>query len=646
MTRQKISKWNRWLRTKGHTASQWLSELLDEPFDPVSRQYTAPKTNLFGRGASTPQSSNFDNAYRTLFQSSQTAHEVWDFLLERLSNGIELPFATLSFVDEERQCLDIRFIRTASESIEPKVSLPFTHSCHLTDAIQRSDTTFTVGSHRLGKALANFLSDWPSHQADNLKVFSIPFLANGEVIALLTLGFHDVDTFVQSKLSYVYSLKDLLAQLLWNLQLKEQIQTQASQHGLTGLNGYHAFQEQFAILCLHARQQQAPLNLALIDIHTLETINKNHSHDVGDQLLRHIANHLKETSTPSEYIACLGGDDFAWVLPDKRTDEAKERIQDFLNTLEPAPIPVDKCLLSIGLAQLNSLNSTPDKLIKAAEEARQLACYQVSQSEQSEIVAYRELDQLNEKTMFDAFATRLARKYQHGSLTHTIYSNLLHHIQPHQGKSDTPAEEPLLSLNVSGNETDTLMLETIGSLAGALEAKDRYTRGHSQAVANYALTLAHALNLPEQEVEQIRIAALLHDIGKIGIPEAILNKTGKLNEKEWDVMRQHPVIGARQILSPVSLLEPMLPLVEFHHERWDGTGYPNQLQGKDIPLGARIIAIADVFDALTSDRAYRKALPIEEAKHIMEQGSGTQFDPELLTTFFSVLEVAQPSIAA
>ena len=232
----------------------------------------------------------------------------------------------------------------------------------------------------------------------------------------------------------------------------------------------------------------------------------------------------------------------------------------------------------------------------------------------------------------------MARKYNNVHAP-SVYQELLAQIE---NKNAPAATQKQKNENYQLSR-DALMLETITSLAGALDAKDRYTRGHSQAVANYAAALAHALKMSPEEVEQMRLAAFLHDIGKIGIPEAILCKKGPLNEKEWEIMKQHPVIGAEQILAPVTSLKPIIPAVLHHHENWDGSGHPHALKGEDIPIGARIVSIADAFHALTSDRAYRKALPVAEAKKILDAGAGTKWDPRLIEVFFSILTIATPS---
>lgn len=173
--------------------------------------------------------------------------------------------------------------------------------------------------------------------------------------------------------------------------------------------------------------------------------------------------------------------------------------------------------------------------------------------------------------------------------------------------------------------------QTIQSLANTIDKMDRYTAGHSQRVALYASRLARWMGLSEAEVEIVRQAALMHDIGKVGCVMN-LNKPGKLTALEYDTFQRHPTYG-KEILDPIRFLEPVIPGVYLHHERWDGRGYPLKLNGNNIPLIARIISVADTYDAMTSDRAYRKALPHEVTVGELERCSGTQFDPEIANTF-------------
>ena len=169
-------------------------------------------------------------------------------------------------------------------------------------------------------------------------------------------------------------------------------------------------------------------------------------------------------------------------------------------------------------------------------------------------------------------------------------------------------------------------------LAEAIEAKDSYTKGHCGRVAAYALALAEAAGYPEEGMEALEFASFLHDIGKIGIRDAVLLKPGPLDEKEWEHMRTHPVKGY-EIASQIEMLKPTMPCIRNHHERWDGKGYPDGLKGEAIPLAARIVAIADAYDAMATDRPYKKALPLEDCERLLRKNAGVMYDPILIETF-------------
>ncbi len=178
-----------------------------------------------------------------------------------------------------------------------------------------------------------------------------------------------------------------------------------------------------------------------------------------------------------------------------------------------------------------------------------------------------------------------------------------------------------------------LFYTTIKSIASALDAKDTYTHGHSLRVTLYSLILAKHMNgINEKFMEELETAGLLHDIGKIGISEGILCKPGKLSDEEYEIIKSHPEKG-KKLLTSIKKLNCVSEWLNSHHERWDGTGYPNHLKGEEIPISARIIAIADTYDAMTSSRSYRKALPHEVARDEILRCKGTQFDPQLVDIF-------------
>jgi len=189
-----------------------------------------------------------------------------------------------------------------------------------------------------------------------------------------------------------------------------------------------------------------------------------------------------------------------------------------------------------------------------------------------------------------------------------------------------------------------LYRETLASLSNALEAKDAVTSQHTEEVVRLAVGVAAELELELEAVRSVELGAVLHDIGKVRVPEAILNKPGPLTDEEWLVMKTHPEIG-EHILRPIQSLQGILPIVRHHHERWDGTGYPDGLSGRAIPLGARIVAVCDAYRAMTENRPYRAALSISEARDELEAGAGTQFDADCVKALFQALD-RRDSVAA
>jgi putative nucleotidyltransferase with HDIG domain len=181
------------------------------------------------------------------------------------------------------------------------------------------------------------------------------------------------------------------------------------------------------------------------------------------------------------------------------------------------------------------------------------------------------------------------------------------------------------------------VMETVTSLALAIDAKDPYTQGHSPKVANYAALIAEGLGLGEEEIERIRLGGMLHDLGKVGVPEIILNKSGPLNPDEWETMKEHVQFGYK-LLESLQPLAEVRAMVLHHHEMFDGSGYPEGRAGEDIPLGARVIAIADAYDTITSDRTYKKARSAQAALAEIERCAGAQFDPDLVRIFVAAMQ--------
>jgi putative two-component system response regulator len=199
---------------------------------------------------------------------------------------------------------------------------------------------------------------------------------------------------------------------------------------------------------------------------------------------------------------------------------------------------------------------------------------------------------------------------------------------------DTVVKERTKELEESYEKLKAANRQALFGLAEAIEAKDPYTKGHCGRVAAYSLVLAREAGYPTEGLETLEFGAFLHDIGKIGIKDAVLLKPGPLDDAEWIHMREHPVKGF-EIASKIEMLKPIIGAVRNHHERWDGSGYPDKMTAEEIPLAARIVAIADAFDAMATDRPYKAALPLEECEAVLRKTAGKMYDPELIEVFVS-----------
>lgn len=200
-------------------------------------------------------------------------------------------------------------------------------------------------------------------------------------------------------------------------------------------------------------------------------------------------------------------------------------------------------------------------------------------------------------------------------------------------------------LSAALDELEFTYDNTLAALSGALDLRDNETEGHARRVTQYSVRIAREMGFAGTDLVNIERGALMHDLGKIGVPDSILLKPSKLTDEEWEVMKTHPQLGY-QMIRNISFLADAAPVVLHHHERYDGEGYPGRLRGEDIPVGARIFAVADTFDAMTSDRPYRKALPFEVAREELRNCAGSQFDPEVVAAFCKVTEAEWQAIRA
>ncbi len=365
---------------------------------------------------------------------------------------------------------------------------------------------------------------------------------------------------------------------------------------ITGLPNHRAVMSKFDDMLTQCQRMQRSCAVLFIDLDHFKRINDTWGHRAGDMILHEVAQRLHATLRENDFVGRYGGEEFAILLNDTGVDEASqiaERLRVAVNA-EPCPwqaedeqkpilIPVTT---SIGVAVYQLHGILREQLISNADSAM----YRAKRAGRNRVcIADVGMDPIQEPA-----AASLA--------------------------CHTPEEE------------------VVQALTAAAHARDCGTSAHAYRMVQLAEATAHALGRSEEEIHLIRLAALLHDIGKIGIPDAILHKPGPLTSDEWIVMRSHPEVGRMILEQTGGNLRVLSNIVVAHHERWDGHGYPKGLVGESIPLGARILSVVDSYDAMTSRRTYRELLSHNDAKAELQRCAGSQFDSQVVEAFLSVLE--------
>jgi diguanylate cyclase (GGDEF)-like protein len=359
---------------------------------------------------------------------------------------------------------------------------------------------------------------------------------------------------------------------------------------LTGLANHRSFQERVQRELTGAEARNVPFTLCMIDIDDFKRVNDLFGHPTGDSVLAQVGARLRQNGEAFR----LGGDEFALLLPVRSAEEALPIAQNVLARIASLDLgDIGSVTASAGIASFPAQAFDRDELIRLADSA----LYWAKEHGKNRVHVYRpEVVELAE-----------LRRLAHGP--------------------DRAAR-----------------FRAAASLANAVDARDTYTGSHSTRVAELGAWIAGHLGLDAEHVELARLAGSLHDLGKLAIPEEILRKPGPLTPPEWLVLERHPQIGFRMLESLG--VEPVAEWVLHHHERWDGMGYPEGLAGDEIPLGARIIFIADAYDAMTSDRAYRSRLTPPDAVAELKRCAGTQFDPAIVAVVAHELGYAVPATAA
>ena len=375
----------------------------------------------------------------------------------------------------------------------------------------------------------------------------------------------------------------------------------------TGLYNYRYLQEVIEAEFYQARRYAQNFAIIMLDIDYFKSINDVYGIVFGDLVLKQLAKQLKHLVRRYDILIRYSGEEFIVIAPRLNRDAAFNMAQRLLDSVNF--INFGNKNHNVKLKMSLSVVSFPEDRVKNGMDLVNLADKVLNKVKEGG--GNRVYSVLDIKTTFRKGMEKVSKVIKIATLKNTI--NKLHR-QSKQGLS-----------------------ESIFAFAKTLELKDHYTGEHVENTVQFATAVAKGLNLPKEDVELIKQAAMLHDLGKIGISENILLKKGKLNKKEFEEIKRHPQIGA-DIIRPIQFLHALIPFIFYHHERWDGKGYPSKIKGEDIPLGARIIAIADVYQALISDRPYHKAFSKEKAKNIIKKASGTQFDPRIVDIFLKIID--------
>lgn len=534
------------------------------------------------------------------FQNNKSMIELFSKLNNIFVNQLKWSFVGFGLFHEKSKCINLKIYSKAGNTYSSKIFM--------------SDDNNPIIQAFKNKSIVD---------KDNINYLNIPYLVKSSsvIVPMISINKCIGVMLVGQNISNINTnivnfFSNYMGMFIHNIQLQEQTNKFANTDTLTSLYNHRGFQEILAKELAKAKDTNTSLSVVMFDVNNISKINRELGHAKGDEVIKTIAEKIKQNIRANDSAGRYGGDEIAVIMPETDTKDAKYLAEYITYCLSCCFVDdVGPIKVSVGISTFPECTMDQEKLLILAEQAMFISQAKGYKEGMSAIVSSSDFNFWDDMAL-NSFAEVLAKR--HSQIGINFEEELVHKFN----------HEEIMN--------HTHLMEMVTSLAGAIDAKDPYTKGHSTSVSRYAEALARAVNLPENEVERIKIGALLHDVGKIGIPESVLKKPGKLTDEEWEIMKQHPTIGAEKVLAPNEALRDLIPIVKYHHERIDGRGYPEGLKGNEIPLEARIVSVADAYHALVSDRPYRKGMPIEKACAILREGAGVQWDSDLVRQFISI----------
>jgi diguanylate cyclase (GGDEF)-like protein/putative nucleotidyltransferase with HDIG domain len=453
-----------------------------------------------------------------------------------------------------------------------------------------------------------------------LSVFFVPITYEEKLLGIL-VGFkcESEGNWTGDNETFLKSVADQIATAVINARLYARVQRQATTDGLTGLFNHRTGQEKLAEQLRLSERYQRHVAVLMLDVDHFKSINDSYGHPAGDTVLKNVAKLIQRDCRDVDLPVRYGGEEFLLVLPEVNTEGAMivaERIRKNLaqTAMHHEGIEI-RVTASMGVAAYPEDAQTQQALLDLADKSLYLS----KRLGRNQVHAAGDL-------MFEEPAQPEAEKPPKSTAEVSTQIKAQPHFVPPQIPQAAQEKEELVPE----------VVEMVKALASTLYAKSEYNKVHHLETARISELLARVMGLSKPQVEQIRVAGLLHDVGTLSLPSDLLSKEGAFTEEERQLVNQHPVLGA-ELLRPIRALRDICEILENHHERWDGTGYPRGLKGEQIPLPARILSIVDSYHAMISDRPYRPAMTPEQAVLTLKGGAGTQWDPFLVDIFITVL---------